>query len=104
MKHYVLLLSILLVSGRLCAQTPQAIGRNSVRLGVDFTSLDAPDAIGPRYVGRLARHFGKDRIVIAAEGGYMRVTSATQPEITVFSNNSTFFGHAPFANIAIGNP
>lgn len=79
MKHYMLLSGLLLVSRMMIAQTPQSIGRNSVRLGIDLTSLDAPDAVGPRYVGRLARHFGNDRFVIAAEAGYMRVTSATQP-------------------------
>lgn len=59
------------------AQIPQ--NRNSVRLGVDLTSLDAPDAVGPRYVGRLARHFGNDRFVVAAEAGYMNKSTANFP-------------------------
>lgn len=77
MNRYLLLISGLLLSGLLHAQRP--IGRNSLRLGVDLTSLDAPDAVGPRYVGRLARHLANDRIVVAAEAGYMYVTSANQP-------------------------
>lgn len=77
MKHYSLLLIGLLVSGLLNAQAP--ISRNSVRLGVDLTTLDAPDDVGPRYVGRLAHHFLNDRVVVAAELGYMRVTSINQP-------------------------
>lgn len=77
MKRYFLLLIGLLVSGLLNAQAP--VGRNSIRLGVDLTTLDGPDDIGPRYVGRLARHFRNDRILVAAELGYMRVTSINQP-------------------------
>lgn len=77
MKYYFLLLIGLLMSGLLNAQTP--IGRNSVRLGVDLTTLDGPDDVGPRYVGRLAHHFLNDRIVVAAELGYMRVTSINLP-------------------------
>lgn len=50
-----------------------------MRLGIDLTSLDAPDAVGPRYVGRLARHFGNDRFVVAAEAGYMAKTTANFP-------------------------
>lgn len=76
-NRYSFLLGGLLLSGLLQAQVP--VGRNSVRLGVDLTSLDAPDAVGPRYVGRLARHFGNDRIVVVAEAGYMNVTSSNQP-------------------------
>lgn len=77
MNRYLLLFGSLLLSGLLHAQAPT--GRNSIRLGVDLTSLDAPDAVGPRYVGRLARHFANDRIVVAAEAGYMYVTSLNQP-------------------------
>ncbi len=76
MKQYFLLFMGLLVSGLLNAQVP--VGRNSVRFGVDLTTLDGPDDIGPRYVGRLARHFRNDRILIAAELGYMRVRSMNQ--------------------------
>lgn len=77
MKNYFLLLIGLLLSEFMYAQAP--IARNSVRLGVDLTKLDAPDNIGPRYVGRLARHFHNDRVMVAAELGYMRVTSINQP-------------------------
>lgn len=73
MNRFLFLLGSLLLSGLLHAQTP--IGRNSIRLGVDLTSLDAPDAVGPRYVGRLARHLGSDRLVVATEAGYLHVTS-----------------------------
>lgn len=59
------------------AQVPK--NRNSVRLGVDLTSLDAPDAVTPRYVGRLARHFGNDRFVVAAEAGYLTKTTSNYP-------------------------
>jgi hypothetical protein len=73
MNRYILLLSGLLLSGSLQAQVPA--NRNSIRLGIDLTSLDAPDDVGLRYVGRIARHFANDRIVVAAEGGYMQITS-----------------------------
>lgn len=75
-RHYILLVSLLWTTS-LSAQVPQH--RNSVRLGVDLTSLDAPDAVGPRYVGRLARHFGNDRFVVAAEAGYMARSTSNHP-------------------------
>lgn len=74
MIRYSILLAGLLWAAPLSAQVSQH--RNSVRLGIDLTSLDAPDAVGPRYVGRLARHFGNDRLVVAAEVGYMAKTTA----------------------------
>lgn len=77
MNRFILLCTALLLAGSLRAQSQ--IGRNSVRLGVDLTSLDAPDAVGPRYVGRLARHFRQDRLLITAEAGYMRLAMANQP-------------------------
>lgn len=77
MKPSLLLVGGLLLVNSLYAQVPA--GRNSVRLGVDLTSLDAPDGVGPRYVGRLARYFGADRFVVAAEAGYLYVTSPNQP-------------------------
>lgn len=73
MNRHLLLIGILLLSGLVRAQVP--VSRYSARVGVDLTSLDAPDAVGPRYVGRLARHISNDRIVVAAEAGYMYVTS-----------------------------
>lgn len=77
MNHYLLLLGSLLLSGLAQAQTPTH--RNSIRLGVDLTSLDAPDAVGPRYVGRFARHVGKDRLVLAAEVGYIYAMTLNLP-------------------------
>ncbi len=77
MIRYCILLVGLMGTTLLNAQVPK--NRNSVRLGVDLTSLDAPDAVGPRYVGRLARHFSNDRFVVAAEGGYMNKTTSNFP-------------------------
>lgn len=77
MNRFILLATSLLLSGLLRAQSPP--NRYSVRLGVDLTSLDAPDDVGPRYVARLARHLRQDRIIIVAEAGYMRITTANQP-------------------------
>ena len=77
MNYNLLLLVGLLWSGLVEAQSPTH--RNSVRLGVDLTSLDAPDAVGPRYIGRFARHLGNDRLVLAAELGYMYVMTLNQP-------------------------
>ena len=76
MNRFILLTISLLFSGVLRAQSP--LHRYSARLGVDLTSLDAPDDVGPRYIARLARHLRQDRIIIAAEAGYMRVTTPNQ--------------------------
>lgn len=77
MKRCLLLLASLLLADSLYGQV--SVGRNSIRLGVDLTSLDAPDDLGPRFVGRLARHYGNDRLVVAVEAGYMAITSMNQP-------------------------
>lgn len=77
MNRFIFFLALLGLARSLQAQSQ--IGRNSFRLGVDMTSLDAPDAVGPRYVGRLARHFRQDRLIVTAEAGYMRVTTTNQP-------------------------
>lgn len=77
MNRFVLLLTSSLVSGLLQAQIPPP--RYSARLGVDLTRLDAPDDVGPRYLARLASHLRQDRLIIAAEVGYMRMTTANQP-------------------------
>ncbi|KAA9347788.1 hypothetical protein [Larkinella humicola] len=76
MPRFSLLLIGLLWTTSVHAQVIQ--NRNSIRLGVDWTSLDAPDAVGPRYVARLARHFGHDRFLVAAEAGYLRKTTSNQ--------------------------
>ncbi len=77
MNRFLFLYTALLLAGSLRAQAQ--MGRNSVRLGVDLTSLDAPDAVGPRYVGRFARHFRQDRLLFTAEAGYMRLATTNQP-------------------------
>lgn len=45
--------------------------RNSIRIGVDYMSLDAPDDLGFRYLARYARHLANDRIVIESSLGYL---------------------------------
>lgn len=77
MNYYLLLFASLLLTDSLYAQAP--VKRNSIRFGIDLTTLDAPDDVGLRYVGRLARHLNNDRIVVAAEAGYMTITSLNQP-------------------------
>lgn len=77
MNRSILILISLLLPNLLQAQIPPK--RYSARLGLDLTSLDAPDAVAPRYVARLARYLGNDRIIIAAEAGYMRVINGNQP-------------------------
>ena len=47
--------------------------KNSVRVGVDYMSLDAPDDLGFRYAARYARHLMKDRIVLAGSIGYLNI-------------------------------
>jgi hypothetical protein len=76
MIRFILLATSLLLSGLLRAQSP--LNRYSARLGVDLTTLDGPDDVAPRYVARLVRHLHQDRIIIAAEAGYMRLTTANQ--------------------------
>lgn len=76
MNHFSLLLICLLLPNAIQAQTVPY--RSSARLGVDIISLDAPDAVAPRYVARLARHFRNDRLVLAFEGGYARLVKSNQ--------------------------
>ena len=47
--------------------------KNSIRIGVDYMSLDAPDDLGFRYGIRYARHFANDRIVLEGSLGYLNV-------------------------------
>lgn len=47
--------------------------KNSVRVGIDYMSLDAPDDLGFRYGIRYARHVADDRVVIEAGLGYLNV-------------------------------
>ncbi|MBD2757767.1 hypothetical protein [Spirosoma validum] len=76
MNRFILLATGLVISGVLRGQSP--LKRYSARLGVDLTTLDAPDDINPRYIARLARHLRQDRIIIAAEAGYMHITTTNQ--------------------------
>ncbi len=62
---------VLLSSGSLVAQKPDY--RNSLRFGADYMSLDAPDAMGYRVLGRYARHIGDDRLVLEGSLGYLKI-------------------------------
>lgn len=85
MNRFSLLLICLLFPIAIQAQT--ASYRSSARLGVDMISLDAPDAMAPRYVARLARHFRNDRLILAFEGGYARLVKAN-PTFNTFDPGS----------------
>ena len=45
--------------------------KNSIRIGVDYMSLEAPDDLGFRYLARYARHLANDRIIIEGSLGYL---------------------------------
>ncbi len=47
--------------------------KNSVRIGVDYMSLDAPDDLGFRYLARYARHLTNDRVVLEGSLGYLNI-------------------------------
>ena len=47
--------------------------KNSIRVGIDYMSLDAPDDLGLRYGIRYARHFIDDRVVIEGGLGYLNI-------------------------------
>lgn len=54
--------------------TAQVINyRNSIRVGVDYMSLDGPDDLGFRYVARYARHLANDRIILEGSIGYLSI-------------------------------
>ena len=54
--------------------TAQVINyKNSIRVGIDYMSLDAPDDLGLRYGIRYARHFIDDRVVIEGGLGYLNI-------------------------------
>jgi len=69
MKALVLsLLCFLMVA----AAHAQGMGyRHSIGIGFERVGLDAPDAIGNRYLLRYAYHLPNDRIVLAANLGYV---------------------------------
>lgn len=47
--------------------------KNSLRAGIDYMSLDAPDDLGYRYRLGYARHAGGDRLVLGVSFGYLKV-------------------------------
>lgn len=47
--------------------------KNSVRAGMDYMSLDAPDDLGYRARVGYARHIGNDRLVVGISLGYMKI-------------------------------
>ncbi len=47
--------------------------KNSIRVGIDYMSLDAPDDLGVRYLARYARHLLNDRIVLEGSFGFLRI-------------------------------
>ncbi|MPR34426.1 hypothetical protein [Salmonirosea aquatica] len=47
--------------------------KNSVRAGIDYMSLDAPDDLGYRARLGYARHIGNDRLVFGVNLGYLKV-------------------------------
>ncbi|WP_139361705.1 DUF481 domain-containing protein [Spirosoma sp. 209] len=54
--------------------TAQVINyKNSIRVGTDYMSLDAPDDLGFRYVARYARHLANDRFVLEGSLGYLSI-------------------------------
>ncbi|WP_420150810.1 hypothetical protein [Spirosoma sp.] len=68
--------------------TAQVINyNNSIRIGIDYISLDAPDDLGIRYGLRYARHFANDRIVVAGSLGYLSIKNRRQ-----VANNFYFEG------------
>jgi hypothetical protein len=52
-----------------CLAQPQTT-KNSIRIGIDFIKIDAPDATGPRYQLRYTRHLFRDRLLVGASFGY----------------------------------
>lgn len=70
MKSFCLLVSLFL-AGFSLAHAQVTHYRNSLRIGADYMSLDAPDDLGYRYMARYGRHFGKDRLVLEGSLGYL---------------------------------
>lgn len=61
-----------LLASRLQAQNPDYPAyRHSLGIGFERVGLDAPDAIGNRYLVRYARHFRQDRIALINGFGYV---------------------------------
>jgi hypothetical protein len=55
------------------SQAQVATYENSVRAGMDYMSLDAPDDLGYRMRAGYARHVGNDRLVFGVSLGYLKV-------------------------------
>ncbi|RRB00729.1 hypothetical protein [Larkinella rosea] len=70
-RFYVQLLLLIILPPVAKAQI--ASFKNSVRVGIDYLSLDAPDDLGYRFLGQYARHVANDRIVLEAGLGYLQV-------------------------------
>lgn len=73
MKIDLPLLGCLLLAFGAQAQGQPAAYRHAFGVGFERVGLDAPDAVGNRYLLRYARHLRHDRIVVAANLGYMSV-------------------------------
>jgi len=69
MKSFCLLVSLFLASS-FFANAQGLHNRNSLRIGADYLSLDAPDDLGYRYMARYGRHVGRDRLVLEGSLGY----------------------------------
>ncbi|GAB3789960.1 hypothetical protein GCM10028818_59350 [Spirosoma horti] len=68
--------------------TAQVINyKNSIRVGIDYMSLDAPDDLGLRYGVRYARHLANDRVVIEGSLGYLNIRNRR-----LIANNIYFVG------------
>ncbi|GAB3334606.1 hypothetical protein GCM10027299_42950 [Larkinella ripae] len=71
------------------AKAQNRVYKNALRVGVDYLTLDAPDDLGYRYLGRYARHLGNDRIVLEASLGYLKVANnRSLPNAYVFQGRA----------------
>jgi hypothetical protein len=73
MKIGLPLLGCLLLAFGAQAQGQPAAYRHAFGVGFERVGLDAPDAVGNRYLLRYARYLHHDRLVVAANLGYLRV-------------------------------
>jgi hypothetical protein len=73
MKTGLPLLGCLLLAFGAQAQGQPAAYRHAFGVGLERVGLDAPDAVGNRYLLRYARHLHHDRLVVAANLGYLSV-------------------------------
>jgi hypothetical protein len=73
MKLGLFLLGCLLLALGAQAQGQLAPYRYAFGVGLERVGMDAPDAVGNRYLLRYARYLHHDRLVVAANVGYMGV-------------------------------